>query len=505
MRASNKCGNRSLEREGPDVSLDSSNPQSETELPSSQQLMFDVLERQRADFTVSSFPTASLRQDRLRRLLNLLIDHEEKILDAVMSDFGYRSREQSFFVEVVTTAKPIKEAIKRLKTWMKPERRKVDLPFQLTGAKAEIRYQPLGVVGCISPWNFPFNLSFAPIASILAAGNRAMLKPSEVTPASAALMQELICQTFDATEIAVCPGGPEIAQAFSGLPFDHLIYTGGASIAKHVMRAAADNLTPVTLELGGKSPTIIGKGANLRRAADRIVFGKMLNAGQICLAPDNLFVPEDLLETFVSELSEAVRRTAPQTLGTRDFVSIVNQRHADRLKAAIAAAQKAGGRVVEFDWLSERQNPGTNFVPLTLVIEPKGQPSAIDEEIFGPVLTIRPYSDFDEVIAAIQARERPLALYYFGSNKPELRALHDRTHSGGMTINDVIMHYTVDDLPFGGVGQSGMGAYHGFDGFKQFSHARAVYRQTPIDIGAPLRPPYGKAFQRMSRFLLKHG
>lgn len=467
--------------------------------------LLEILDRQRKSFNGSEFPDASLRKDRLNRLLNMLVENEEKILDALMSDYGYRSREQSFFVEIVTTAKPIKEAIKRLKSWMRPEKRSVDLPFMLTGAKAEVRYQPLGVVGCISPWNFPFNLSFAPLASILAAGNRAMLKPSEVTPASAALMQELVDRAFDETEVAVCQGGADVAQAFSALPFDHLIYTGGAGVAKHILRAAADNLTPVTLELGGKSPTIVSQSANLKRAADRIVFGKMLNAGQICLAPDHIFVHQDLLAALVSELEAAVRRTAPEEHGARDFVSIVNQQHAERLTSYIAAARQSGADIISFDWLLQYQDSKANFVPLTLIVEPANQPSAITEEIFGPLLSIRPYSDFSEVIEAINQRDRALALYYFGSDKQELDAILNKTHSGGITINDVIMHYTVDDLPFGGVGMSGTGAYHGFDGFKQFSHARAIYRQTPIDIGAPLRPPYGKAFERMSRFLLKHG
>ncbi|MGP1354353.1 MAG: coniferyl aldehyde dehydrogenase [Parasphingopyxis sp.] len=461
-----------------------------------------LFDTQRGAFLAETHPSASIRKDRLRRLLDLLVGNEQRIVDAAMADFGYRSPQQSFFVEIVTTAKPIKEAIKRVERWMRPEKRSVDAPFRLAGASAEVRYQPLGVVGCISPWNFPFNLSFAPLAGILAAGNRAMIKPSEATPACAALIEELVAATYDEDEVAVVNGGPGVARAFTALPFDHLLYTGGEAVAKHVMRAAAENLTPVTLELGGKSPVLIGKGANMRLAAERVIFGKMLNAGQICLAPDHVFVPEDGIDDFVAALKDAVRKTAPEDRKAADFVSIVNDRHAERLRGYIADARTRGAEIVSFDWLGEG---GDNLVPLTLILNPDEKMEVMQEEIFGPLLPVKGYRDLDDIFAYMARQPRPLAIYYFGSDDAEIRSVLEDTQSGGVTINDVIMHYTIDTLPFGGVGASGMGAYHGFDGFKQFSHARAVYRQSSFDIGAALRPPYGRMFERVSRFLLKHG
>ncbi|WP_299322582.1 coniferyl aldehyde dehydrogenase [Parasphingopyxis sp.] len=472
------------------------------ELADSKGDMDRLFEVQRAAFKAETHPSATVRKDRLRRLLHLLVDNEQRIMDAAMADFGYRSPQQSFFVEVVTTAKPIKEAIKKVGRWMKPEKRSVDAPFRLAGARAEVRYQPLGVVGGISPWNFPFNLSFAPLAGILAAGNRAIIKPSEATPVCAALIAELVAASYDENEVAVINGGPDVARAFTALPFDHLLYTGGEAVAKHVMRAAADNLTPVTLELGGKSPVLIGKGANMRLAAERVIFGKMLNAGQICLAPDHIFVPEDGIDDFVTALKDAVRKTAPEDRKAADFVSIVNDRHAERLRSYIADARTQGAEIVSFDWLGEG---GDNLVPLTLILNPDEKMDVMQEEIFGPLLPIKSYRSLDDVFAYMAGQSRPLAIYYFGSDDGEIRAVLENTQSGGVTINDVIMHYTIDTLPFGGVGASGMGAYHGFDGFKQFSHARAIYRQSPFDIGGALRPPYGRTFERVSRFLLKHG
>ena len=466
----------------------------------------ELFARQKSAQADEGIASLSVRRDRLKRTLDLVVSNEARIADAMMSDFGYRSPDQSFFVEVVTTAKPIKEAIKNLKKWMRPEKRSIDLPFMMAGGQAEIRYQPLGVVGCISPWNFPFNLTFGPLANILAAGNRAMLKPSEITPASAALIAELVASYFDETEVAVVTGGADVSAAFSALPFDHLLYTGGERVAKAIMKAAADNLTPLTLELGGKSPVIIGKDANLKRAADRILFGKMLNAGQICLAPDYVFVPEASLDTFIQELKSAIARTAPEDRGGKDFVSVVNNTHADRLRSGIEAAKASGAQVISFDWLTHNVGPNAgNVVPLTLIINPDASLKVMTEEIFGPVLPICTYGQIDEAIAAVNSRPHPLALYYFGKNDREAETVLNRTRSGGVTINDVIMHYTMDDLPFGGVGASGMGAYHGFDGFKRFSHARAIYRQSPFDIGAMLRPPYGQAFQRFARLHLKHG
>lgn len=464
-----------------------------------------LLLRQRKAFLSDGAPDANVRIDRLRRAHDLLGTYETQICDALMSDYGHRSRDQTFFVELMTTAKPLRSAMKSLKRWMRTERRSAGFPFNAAGARAEVRYEPLGVVGCISPWNFPINLTFMPLAGILAAGNRVMIKPSENTPATSELIKEMFASAFDETEIAVVLGGPDIAASFSALPFDHLLYTGGETVAKSIMRAAADNLVPLTLELGGKSPVIIGEGANLRLAANRIMFGKLFNAGQVCLSPDYLFVPEHMLDTVVEALRTAIARMVPTEQGATDLVSIINDRHADRLREYIREARGSGASVVQFESTNGHAASENNVVPVTLVINPKDSLALMQQEIFGPILPIKTYKTLDEAIGHIANQPPSLALYYFGNRKTDLEDVLSGTRSGGVTVNDVVMHYTVDDLPFGGVGSSGMGAYHGFDGFKQFSQARAIYRQSRFDVAGQLRPPYGPAFQRFSRFLFKHG
>lgn len=313
--------------------------------------LLGMLRAQRAAQQAEGIPSADTRIDRLRRLLALLERHEAKIVEAAASDFGYRSPQQTYFVEIMTTAKPIREAIRNIRRWMRPERRKAGFPFNIAGASAKVHYQPLGVVGCISPWNFPVNLTFAPLAGIIAAGNRAMVKPSEVTPALAELIDEMLSGAFDSAEISVVTGDAEVARMFSGLPFDHLIYTGGEAVAKSIMRAASENLVPLTLELGGKSPVIIGKGVDMTRAADRIMFGKVFNAGQICLAPDYVFVPEAEIEGFLSEMRSAIERTLPRDRGVQDFVGAVNSRHAERLRGYVDEAREGDARIIQFEWL----------------------------------------------------------------------------------------------------------------------------------------------------------
>lgn len=464
-----------------------------------------LLAHQRKDFLAAGPPGAKTRIDRLRRAHDLLGIYEQQICDALMSDYGHRSKDQTFFVELMTTAKPLRLAMKRVKKWMRPERRSAGFPFNAAGARAEVRYEPLGTVGIISPWNFPINLTFTPLAGVLAAGNRAMIKPSEHTPATSELMKQMFASAFDETEIAVVTGGPDVAASFSALPFDHLLYTGGEVVAKSVMRAAADNLVPLTLELGGKSPVILGTGANLRLAADRIMFGKLFNAGQVCLSPDYLFVAEQELENVIEALLAAADRMVPAARGAADLVSIINDRHAQRLTEYVREARETGARVLEIEATSGRSEAQKNVVPVTLIINPEDSLTAMREEIFGPILPIKTYRNLDEIVGYLADQPPSLALYYFGNNKADQDKILAGTRSGGVTINDVVMHYTVDDLPFGGVGSSGMGAYHGFDGFKQFSHARAIYRQSRFDVAGLLRPPYGPAFHKFSRFLFKHG
>jgi coniferyl-aldehyde dehydrogenase len=407
--------------------------------------------------------------------------------------------------DIVSALGPLKYASKHLDAWMKPQKREVSpAALGLFGAKAEVRFQPKGVVGVMTPWNFPVQLAVDAIAGAFAAGNSVMLKPSEFTPATSELLAKLFHGFFDEEEIAVFTGGPEIGAAFSSLPFDHLIFTGATSIGRHIMRAAAENLTPVTLELGGKSPVVISRGADMSKTAARVMTGKTMNAGQVCLAPDYVFAPDDGVEQFVAAASDAITKMFPTIKNNPDYGAIINQRHFDRLRGLIDDAKAKGARIVEL-------NPGKEDftqqehrkIPPTLIIDPTDDMNVMQEEIFGPLLPVKRYRAFDQAIADINARPRPLAAYYFGADAAESEALLERTHSGGVTINDVIFHFTMDDLPFGGIGPSGMGAYHGYRGFQEFSHAKAIYRQTNSEILSMLRPPFGESFRKQVQSRLK--
>jgi coniferyl-aldehyde dehydrogenase len=412
------------------------------------------------------------------------------------SDFGHRSRDMSRVTDIMGSVKPLKFARDHVRRWMKPEKRKPEFPMGLFGARAYVRYQPKGVVGLISPWNFPVTLTFTPLAGIFSAGNRTMIKPSEFTPATSELFRQLFAAAYDETEVAVFTGGPETGQAFSGLPFDHLIFTGATSIGRHVMRAAAENLVPVTLELGGKSPVIVGRSADLPRTAERIVLGKMMNAGQICLAPDYVFVPEEKRDAFVEAIERATAAMYPTLRDNRDYCSIINERHAERLRGYVAEARERGARVVEINPAGEdfAAQESTHKLPLSLVVDPAEDLAVMQDEIFGPVMPIKTYGDVEEAIDYVNAHPRPLGLYYFGTDEDEERRVVSRTSSGGVTVNDVIWHVGQEDLPFGGIGPSGMGRYHGREGFLEFSHARSVFRQSRFDLAglAGLKPPYGK-------------
>jgi len=459
-----------------------------------------LLARQKAAQLRDGAPSAEKRIERLDRCIGLLVDHRKAIEAALNQDFGARSAEATAFTDVAASIGPLAHAKSNVRSWMKTERRKTSPALLgLFGAKAEVRYQPKGVVGVISPWNFPVNLTFAPLAGILAAGDRAMIKPSEHTPATSALMAQMFAGVFSEEEIAVVTGGHEVGQDFAGLPFDHLIFTGATGVARHVMRAAAENLTPLTLELGGKSPVIIGKSADLATAAARIMNGKTLNAGQICLAPDYVLTPKESLDTFVGEATGAVRRMFPTLKDNPDYTAIIAQRHYDRIMAHIADARAKGARVVEIKPEGEdlTQQQYRKIAP-TLIIDPTDDMTVMQEEIFGPVLPVKTYLGIDEAIAYVNAHDRPLGLYYFGDDASEREKVLSATTSGGVTVNDVIFHIAQEELPFGGVGPSGMGSYHGHDGFREFSHRKAVYTQLKKDIGPLLqmRPPYRLAFRK---------
>jgi coniferyl-aldehyde dehydrogenase len=458
-----------------------------------------ILARQKAAHLRDGAPTAEQRIERIDRCIGLLVDNRDAIEEALNADFGSRSREATAFTDVAGSIGPLKHARDHLRKWMRPEKRKTTPAILgLFGAKAEVRFQPKGVVGVISPWNFPINLTFAPLAGVLAAGNRAMIKPSEFTPATSALMAQMFGSVFSEEEIAVVTGGPEVGQAFAGLAFDHMIFTGATAIARHVMAAAAQNLTPLTLELGGKSPVILGKGADMGVAAARIMNGKTLNAGQICLAPDYVLTPRAELEGFVKAAEGAVKHMFPTIKDNPDYTAIVAQRHYDRIKGYVDDARAKGARVIELNQGEDLSQQEHRKIAPTLIIDPTDDMKVMQEEIFGPVLPVKTYGGLDEALSYINSHDRPLGLYYFGDDAAERETVLAGTTAGGVTINDVIFHVAQEDLPFGGVGPSGMGSYHGVDGFREFSHRKAIYTQIKADIGPlkQMRPPYGPAIRK---------
>jgi coniferyl-aldehyde dehydrogenase len=459
-----------------------------------------VLAKQKAAHLRDGAPSAEKRIERIDRCILLLVEHRKAIEDALVTDFGARSPTATAFTDIAGSIGPLKHARDHLRKWMRTEKRKTTPAILgLFGAKAEVRYQPKGVVGVISPWNFPVNLTFSPLAGVLAAGNRAMIKPSEFTPATSELMAKMFASAFSDEEIAVITGGPDVGQAFAGLAFDHLIFTGATSIARHVMRAAADNLVPLTLELGGKSPVIIGRSADMGIAAARIMNGKTLNAGQICLAPDYVLTPSEKLESFIGEAESAVRGMFPTIKDNPDYTAVISQRHFDRVNGYIEEARARGVRVVEIKPAGEDFSQQEHRrIPPTLIIDPTDDMKVMQDEIFGPVLPVKTYQSVDDALAYVNAHDRPLGLYYFGADEAEREKVLAGTTSGGVSVNDVIMHVAQEELPFGGVGPAGMGSYHGQDGFREFSHKKAVFSQIKADIGPlkQMRPPYGPGIRK---------
>ncbi len=467
--------------------------------------MEEVLRIQKAAHLRVGPPSAAQRKDRLTRVITLLLTHKDDLIAAMNADFGARSPDMSALTDIAGAVAPLKYARANLEAWMKPERRKVSpAALGVLGARAEVRFQPKGVVGVMTPWNFPVQLACDAVAGAFAAGNRVMLKPSEFTPQTSALLEQLFDLFFDEDEIAVINGGPDVGAAFSALPFDHLIFTGATAIGRHVMRAAAENLTPVTLELGGKSPVVLGRSADMAKTAARVMAGKTMNAGQVCLAPDYVLAPGEHVDLFVKAAGDAVAKMFPTIKENPDYTSIINQRHYDRLRGLVEDARAKGAKIVELNPAKEDFSQQEHRkIPPTLILDATDEMGVMQEEIFGPLLPIRRYTSFDESISDVNARPRPLALYYFGEDSAESEALLERTTSGGVTVNDVIFHFTQDDLPFGGVGPSGIGAYHGHNGFLEFSHRKAVYRQTASELIAMFRPPYGAAFKRQVEARLK--
>jgi coniferyl-aldehyde dehydrogenase len=466
-----------------------------------------ALDAQRTDYVAEGHVSADTRIDRMRRGMTSVHKHQDKLVEALNNDFGCRPRELSMMTDVSASIMPFKSAIKHVKQWMKPEKRKTLFPLNVLGGRSWIEYQPLGVVGVISPWNFPANLTFGPLADVLAAGNRAMIKPSEFTPAVSEVMADIVRDAWGEKEVTIFTGGPEVGAAFSSLPFDHLLFTGATGVARHIMAAAAKNLVPVTLELGGKSPVLLSRSADIKQAISRVMMGKTMNAGQICLAPDYLMVPEESLDEVIAEVQTAVAEMYPKLMDNPQYTSVINERHYQRLQENLEDARNKGAEIIECNPASEdfSGQQGTHKIPPTIVNKATDDMRILEEEIFGPLLPIKTYKNFSETIDYVNDHPRPLAAYYFGYDKVEEREVLDRTTSGGVCINDVIMHIMQEDLPFGGVGPAGTGAYHGIHGFKTFSHAKSIYKQPKFDVAglAGLRPPYGKSTENAIKMQTK--
>jgi coniferyl-aldehyde dehydrogenase len=455
--------------------------------------------RQRAAFAAESDPGRAVRERRLAALAGLLRDHAAALADAVCRDFGNRSVHETQLLELFPTLQAIRHTRRRLKSWMKPRRRGVSLWFQ--PGRARVRFQPVGVVGIIAPWNYPLSLAIEPLAAALAAGNRALVKMSELTPATAALLAELMAKTFAPDEVAIVQGDASVAQAFARLSFDHLLFTGSTRVGSSVMHAAADNLTPVTLELGGKSPALVGPDYPLGHAVERILAGKCLNAGQTCIAPDYVLLPADRVEAFATRARVEFALRFPDWLTTPDYTSVVNDRHFDRLLGTLEDAKAKGAQVVPLT--QGGPDRVTRRFPPMLLLNVRDDMQAMREEIFGPLLPVVPYRELGEAIGYINARPRPLSLYCFDRDGARVERVLRETVSGGVTVNDTLLHYAQSDLPFGGIGPSGMGRYHGREGFETFSHRKAVFLQSRLNGMGLFKPPYGKRFEALVKRMLK--
>ncbi|WP_172148646.1 MULTISPECIES: coniferyl aldehyde dehydrogenase [Pseudomonas] len=445
---------------------------------------------QRAAFQANPMPPAEQRLQWLKALSELLSGEREALIQAISRDFSNRSADETLIAELMPSLHGIHYAAKRLKQWMTPSRRSVGLQFM--PASAKVIYQPLGVVGVIVPWNYPLFLAIGPLVGALAAGNRVMIKMSESTPATSQLIKELLAKVFPEDLVSVALGEAEVGMAFAKLPFDHLLFTGATSIGRHVMRAAAENLTPVTLELGGKSPAIVSADVPLSDAAERIAFGKTLNAGQTCVAPDYVLVPKDRVPGFVEAYRQAVLNFYPQLADNPDYTAIINERQQQRLNGYLQDAESKGATIIPL--YPEAQG---RRMPHVVLLNVTDEMTIMQDEIFGPLLPIVPYAKLDDAFAYINQRNRPLALYYFGYDKREqTRVLHE-THSGGVCLNDCLLHVAQDDLPFGGIGPSGMGHYHGHEGFLTFSKAKGVLIKQRFNAAKLIYPPYGKTLQKL--------
>lgn len=454
-----------------------------------------LLSEQKAAFIAAGGVSAVERRGRIQRVIDLLVQHHIALAEAMDADFGGRPQGFSLMNDVLGSLASLKHARDHLEAWMQDEPRQAFAPYDQLGAEAWVMYQPKGTVGIIGTWNAPLFTLLSPLAYALAAGNRAIIKPSEVVPRTAQLVADVFAEFFDPLEVGVVTGAADLAQAFTAQPFDHLVFTGSTAVARSVMRNAAENLVPLTLELGGKSPVIVARSADLAKAACRIAVAKATNGGQVCINPDLVYVPREQLEEFLGALGNAYGELFPTVAGNPDVVAVVNARHLARVEGYLQQAKALGARILSLPE-TLAADPEDRRRPLQVVIDPPRDSQIMQEEIFGPAMVLLPYDEIDQVLAEINARPRPLALYYFGEDAEEQRRVLEHTLSGGVTLNDVMMHAAMHDAPFGGVGASGMGHYHGREGFIEFSHLRTVFKAPAHD---PRRewgvlPPYGEHF-----------
>lgn len=454
---------------------------------------------QKSAFAGEPNPSYETRIARLDALIHAIEANEKRIIEAVSADFSNRSRHETLVAEIIVSISAAKGVKHQLRRWMRP--RNVATPLHMMPAKSRLEPQPLGVIGIISPWNYPLQLAFSPAAAALGAGNRVMVKPSELTPATADVMREIVRAEFDESVMAVVTGGVELGQAFSSVPFDHLLFTGSTQIGQRVYMAAAKNLTPVTLELGGKSPAIIDESADVAAAALSIAHGKTFNAGQTCVAPDYVLTPRTKLDATVDALAESVRRLYPEIDSTNDYTAIISPRHFARLKALVAEAKDAGARVIEVG--SSNALDPQRKLPLTIVVDPPQNIALMKEEIFGPVLPVLSVSGREEAISHVNKGDRPLALYWFGEDARARDEVLARTIAGGVTVNDTLWHVAQETLPFGGVGKSGIGAYHGEKGFETFSHMKPVFYQSKFASNKMLYPPFSEKTDKLLKMVRK--
>lgn len=449
---------------------------------------------QKESYKKAPMPSAEQRIAHLKTLKAVTLKYQDKLASAVNEDFGCRSKDETLLAEILTSVEGINMAIKKTRKWMKPSKRGVGMLF--APAKNEVRYQPLGVIGIIVPWNYPVFLAIGPLVAALSAGNRAMIKMSEFTPNLNKVFKEMIAEAFSDNRVCVIEGEADAAIAFTEQPFDHILFTGSTSVGRFVMAAAAKNLTPVTLELGGKSPAIVSKNISMKDAAERICFGKSMNAGQTCVAPDYILVPKAQEEEFIQAYIAAFTKMYPTLKDNNDYTSIVNDRQYQRLASWIKDAKDKGAKLTEINPAKEDLSAGRKLAPV-IVQNMKDTMTIAEEELFGPILPIITYDSMDEAIAHVNDRPRPLALYFFGYDKNEQNYVLDNTHSGGVSVNDTLMHLAQEDMPFGGVGDSGMGHYHGKEGFITFSKAKAVHRKGRFSTGNLAYPPYDNSIRKM--------